>query len=151
MAAQDLNATMEANAILAVRIAREAYHFNLNFSEGSVAQLEKILEQLHRAQPHRLWQRLIGRGLKPADFNRMTHIWGGYLGEVMRRQWGGTWSLTDVWPTKNVITLEIDQLKMFPPSKVRKRLLNGSADNITYYHHTIVMLRKKGTAGLVEK
>lgn len=66
----------------------------------------------------------------------MSKIWGGYIGEVIRRKWGGNWSTeNEAYPGE--LTLKIFDNNIFPPSKVYKRLTNGSGDNIWFYYQVL--------------
>lgn len=61
-------------------------------------------------------------------------MYGGYLGEVIRRARGGEWVIdTEVAPGQQVLSLRKGDNRMFPANKVQKRLLNGSEDNVWFY------------------
>ena len=53
---------MQAYAQDAVDLARERFHTNLDFSESSIEQVEKILANLHSTLPKGMLGKLFGRG-----------------------------------------------------------------------------------------
>jgi hypothetical protein len=97
---------MQAHAEEAVATAR-AYRIPLDYSEASLEKLEEILGQLCREMP----------SSKPssAQVEEACKIWGGYLGEVVRRRWGGEWTL-ETYPGGSFATPTLTVLagKMFP-------------------------------------
>jgi hypothetical protein len=72
-----LDAMIVAYAAEAVRVAADGHRVKLDYSLASVATLEAILA-----------------GQSAVDLEYQTRTWGGYFGEVLRRRWGGEWSLT---------------------------------------------------------
>lgn len=62
----------------------------------------------------------------------MAKTWGGYIGEVLRRNIGGEWSIEN-----NTIILSIKDTKLFPPAKAYRRRKNGSEDNVFNYYQTM--------------
>jgi hypothetical protein len=128
---------MQAYAQDAVDLARERFSIDLDYSEGSIKDVESILTTMYYALPTGLLSRLLRR--RPADEQiwQMAKMWGGYVGEVMRRQWGGEWtSATEAMPG-TVITLCIHGSDIYPPAKVYKRLVNGSEDSVWFYYQVL--------------
>lgn len=56
---------------------------------------------------------------------------GAYLGETLRRNYGGEWAVEN-----EITVLNISGFKIFPSSKVYKRLTNGPEDNVAFYYDT---------------
>src|SRR5919108_5361589 len=80
---KSIDEMMRAHAEQAVATAR-AHRVSLDYSEASLEKLEEILAGLCREMPRS----------KPSgeQIEQACRIWGGYLGEVVRRRWGGEWS-----------------------------------------------------------
>ena len=72
---------MVAAAATAVVEAERQHGFELDYSEPSIAHLDPILAQ-------------VVLQAKDADVERETKLWGAYLGETMRRIYGGDWEFT---------------------------------------------------------
>jgi hypothetical protein len=67
----------------------------------------------------------------------MVKMWGGYVGEVIRRRWGGDWTTETAAQPGPVITLRVLGADIFPPAKVYKRIVNGSEDNVWHYYQIL--------------
>jgi len=132
---------MQGYAEQAVALARE-FKIDLDYSEDSVEQVERLLGQLQGDLAQ--WQ--MGKSSKDTKIegeplDEMSRIWGGYLGEVVRRRFGGDWSIEN-YPGGDflIIALNVGDSRLFPAMKVHKRLTEGVADNLwTFYQ----MMREK--------
>jgi hypothetical protein len=106
----------------AVALARE-FHAQLNYSEDSIMEVETILAGLAQDMP----------ASKPSDddVSEICKVWGSYLGEVVRRRFGGQWSI-ETYPGKQfaTLTLNLKGNKLFPSIKVHRRLTAGASDNV---------------------
>jgi hypothetical protein len=124
-----VSAMVDAYAQKAVIIARE-FNATLDFSENSLMELEGILAQL-------------ALDLPPGDpgsddLTEMCKMWGCYFGEVIRRRFGGDWSI-ETYPGKQfaTLTLNVAGNKLFPSMKVHRRLTAGEADNIWSFYKMV--------------
>ena len=114
-----------AYAEQAVRIARE-FNATLDYTENSLMELETIVARLALDLPN---------GAPAEELAEMCKMWGSYLGEVVRRRFGGDWSI-DTYPGKQfaTLTLTVAGNRLFPSMKVHRRLTAGDADNLwTFY------------------
>lgn len=104
----------------AVARARAA-KVELDFSEASVARLEQLLA-----------------GGAPADVEEASKVWGAYFGEVVRRRWGGEWSI-ESYPGGNfaTLTLTIAGSKLFPSIKVYRRLTQGTSEDLAGFYANV--------------
>jgi hypothetical protein len=131
-------------AAAAVETAR-SMNVTLDYSEESLQAVEGILAQLH--------DELRGgtaavRSLdhppatpSSADMAEVSKLWGSYFGEVVRRRWGGDWSI-ETYPGAGfaTLTLTVNGGKMFPSMKIYRRLTEGEQDNIWSFYQQV---RKK--------
>lgn len=131
------NDMMEAYAQDAVDFARERFQLNLDYSEESLQQIERILGQLHETIPKGVFAKLFKHGPSDTQIRQMAKMWGGYVGEVIRRRWGGQWSTESEAQPGGVITLQIGGSEIYPPAKVFKRLTNGPEDNVWHYYQVL--------------
>src|SRR5947209_791966 len=119
-------AMAEAYAHRAVIVARE-FKITLDYSENSLLSLESILSQLALDLPP--------GGPSSEDLTEMCKMWGSYFGEVVRRHFGGDWSI-ETYPGKQfaTLTLNVSDNKLFPSLKIHRRLSEGDGDNVwTFY------------------
>lgn len=123
-----LDDMMHAYALDAVDFAREKFNVTLDFSEGSLKSVEKILNHLHETYGD----------FSDDDMDALTKMFGGYVSEVMKQFYGGHWKLeTRAFPGAEVLTFEILGHDLWPHFKAGKRLVNGSEDNIWFYYRVL--------------
>jgi hypothetical protein len=77
---------------------------------------------------------------KPSDddVSEICKVWGSYLGEVVRRRFGGQWSI-ETYPGKQfaTLTLNLNGNKLFPSIKVHRRLTEGESDNVWNFYQMV--------------
>ena len=132
----DLAQVMSSAAEDAVREALSVFGVALDYSEGSIQAVEKILGRIHDSRPKGLL-RLFRRGPSGEEIWAHALSLGAYVGEVMRRQWGGAWEppLPDIG--KAFVTLHLSWGTVWPTAKALKRLLNGAEDNVWLYYRVL--------------
>jgi len=132
-----INDMMKAYSEDAVEMGKKMFNKPLDFTEDSLKDVETILENIFKTILKGPLNRLFKS--KPSDDKiwQMSKIWGGYLGEVIRRKWGGEWAAETAAHPGAVITLRVLGSDIFPPAKVFKRLTNGSEDNIWIYYQVL--------------
>jgi hypothetical protein len=140
MTTPTIDMMMEAYAEDAVDWAQQHFQAQLDYSEASLDQVEQILDRCHTTIPKGRLMKLIKRYLSPEDLDRLAKMFGGYVGEVMRRQLGGHWTLDSGIYSEPTITLVFpNDSKVFPASKVYKRIINGGEDRIPFFYQVIKM------------
>lgn len=125
---------MAACAEQAVATARDRFEITLDYSIESIKDLDRILDRQHQQIPRGL-SRLTQKGPPESIVQESARIWGAYLGEVIRKQWGGEWRLAEegAYEGSYILAVLEGEVVMCPPSKAYKRLKNGSGDNIWKY------------------
>ncbi len=109
----------------------------LDYSEASIKDIEAICTLLYNDIPRGLFKKLLRKPPPEDMFVQMSTMLGAYVGEVMRRHYGGDWSIEDVLGSGKTIVITIGELKTFPPAKIYKRLKNGPEDSIDSYYHVM--------------
>ena len=130
METHDSVSTMtDAYAQKAVIIARE-FNARLDYTENSLMELEGILAQLALDLPP--------GGPATDELTEMCKMWGCYFGEVVRRRFGGDWSI-ETYPGKQfaTLTLNVSGNKLFPSMKIHRRLTEGEADNVWSFYKMV--------------
>ena len=132
MAPQDLSQIMQSYAEQAVEAARQL-EIELDYSEESLKQVENILERL--PLPGAAAGAAASVPPADADTEDLCKMWGGYLGEVVRRRWGGEWVL-ETYPGGNVLTVALSTPggTVFPSLKIYRRLSQGAAENVWSFY-----------------
>ena len=96
---------------------------DLTFSQDSLSTVERMLAPVHR----------MAASLDPGALDAAVNMWGVYLGEVIRRYFGGKWTMHE----DGTIDLTVGNTKVDPIGKVRKRIVDGAAENIAYFYGSI--------------
>jgi hypothetical protein len=102
-----INDEMKETADYAIKASRERFKLELDFSEPSIAQLDKILDRIY-------W----GFSSQNKDKSesglifQTAMIWGSYLGEFMRRKWGGTWIFKGKDRLLSIINIEFSPINL---------------------------------------
>jgi hypothetical protein len=117
----DLGAMMEGYAQAAVELARREYEQDLDFSADSVDALDDILVVVSESPE------------KDLDFE--VRLWGGYLGEILRRRYAGGWEMTQ-YPggTVAVPAVDVRGSRLFPLMKVYRRLTVGEEEDLRSFY-----------------
>jgi hypothetical protein len=119
----DLSEKISANVLEAQVFSRKHLVLELDFSLGSLEELETHIDTVEYAIP----------GGKSADnVARLTRIWGTYLGECLRRSAGGDW-VDEASDDNEGIALRVHGQTVFPLERVRQRLLEGEAFNLVSF------------------
>lgn len=125
---ESVSAMAGAYAEQAVAAGRK-FGVTLDYSEGSLRAVEDILARSE--------QRSGGSSLQE-DLDEACKIWGSYLGEVVRRRFGGAWSI-ETYPGKQfaTLTLSVRGSKLFPSIKVHRRLTQGEGDSVWAFYRMV--------------
>jgi hypothetical protein len=161
MSHDSIDAMMRDFAEAAVEMAR-AMDIELDYSEQSLERVEQILARLHaEAQDWRIAaeaSRALAADGSPgvagpnaSQMDDMCKLWGGYFGEVVRRHWGGEWSI-ETYPGAAfaTLTLSVTAGKLFPSMKVYRRLTEGEGDNVWKFYQSVRSRLAQNAGGTVQ-
>jgi hypothetical protein len=98
-------------------------------------ELESILARLAEDMANDMANDASQAGPSSDDLIEICKLWGSYFGEVIRRRFGGDWSI-ETYPGKQfaTLTLSIAGNKLFPSMKIHRRLTAGEGENVwTFY------------------
>ncbi len=137
---------MKVYALDAIDFAKQNFNIDLDYSENSVKSVETILSNLHDAVPKGFIAKLTQKSPSHQQIDQIAKMFGGYIGEIIKKIWGGKWKLeSKAFPGQQVITLELkDGADIWPHFKCGKRLTNGPADNVWHYLHFLKDKHFKG-------
>ena len=108
---------MEGYARAAAELAKREFRQNLDFTSDSIDGLDEILV-------------VVGESPE-LDVDFEARLWGGYLGEVLRLRYAGSWEMTQ-YPggVVAVPTVEVRGSRLFPLMKVYRRLTVGEEEDL---------------------
>lgn len=117
---ESITSIMSQAAEMQVQKAKVKYGVTLDYQPDSIQKVNTILGQLH------------GQYLKSQDDKRWDTEgigWGAYVGEVIRRKYGGEWAKEDKQIGQS-LPLHWSKSTSFPVAWCVKRIRNGDEDNI---------------------
>ena len=123
-----LAGTIVAQSQLAIQTAKLTFDESLDFSSDSLDQVERIMSKLHKQATEPGADKLTEQ-----QISELSTVWGIYVGEVIRRYYGGQWALVGGVPD-----LALGGKNASPIDKVRKRINGGPMDNLKYYFTSIM-------------
>jgi hypothetical protein len=121
----------------AVNAARDKFQIDLDYTLESIDLLDVIIESQFAATPTG-WQLLYRRRPSKRKLRTLSKMWGGYLGEVLRRQWDGQWLAPTDGPFKGGLTLLVQGTMLSPIAHVHKQLVNGSEASVAAYVASLI-------------
>jgi hypothetical protein len=119
-----LAGVMVAQCQQAIQSGRLTWGESLDFTPDSLDGVERVLGKMHNHFKY-------AAGAAPTDeqLNGTARTWGIYVGEVIRRHYGGQWSAAE----DGTLTLAVGEATISPIAKARKRIVDGPTENIRYY------------------
>lgn len=121
----------------AVETARDKFQIDLDYSLESIDLLDVILQSQFTATPTG-WQLLYRLRPSKRKLRTLSKMWGGYLGEVVRRQWGGQWVAPAGGPFKGGLTLSVQTTMLSPVARAHQQLTNGSEASVSAYFASLI-------------
>lgn len=118
-----LAGTIVAQSQQAIKTAKLTFGESLDFTSDSLEGVERIMTRIQKQDP------------KPTDeqLTELAKLWGVYVGEVIRRYYGGQWVMVEGVPD-----VALGGKHASPIAKVRKRLVGGPTENLKYYFTSIM-------------
>ena len=124
-----LAGTIVAQSQAAVKTGKLEFGEPLDFSSESLEGVERIMNKLHKQAK----DAPADQKLTEEQITELSKRWGIYVGEVIRRYYGGQWALVDGTPD-----LALGGKNCSPLAKVRKRIVDGPMDNLKYFFQSIM-------------
>lgn len=118
---------------------------NLDYSNESIQVVEEICTLLYNSIPKGFIAKIFKNPPSEETILQISKMMGGYVGEVLIKNFGGNWDIEDFMNQGDTIVLTIGETKIFPVARIYKRLVNGPEDNVYHYFHYLVESFKKNT------
>jgi len=121
----------EAYSLDCVDFAKQHFKLKLDWSDGSVREIETMLERFHAESS----------SAKPTQeqISKFAKVFGSYVGEVFRRNHGAKWGMValggDTFPG---LRADKDGTTFWPWGRAQNRLVNGPEDNMWHYYQVLV-------------
>ena len=141
-----LDEAMAAAAAAGVTYAQQQFGIVLDYSVESIESIETLLAKHYEAIPRGFFAKVTNAGPSSQDIERVTMMFGGYIGEVIKRHaGGGAWHMeSSLHPGDRVLTFRTTTgLELWPQIKALKRLENGAEDNVWHYFQTLLAQTNK--------
>jgi hypothetical protein len=130
---KDMTSLKKQLTKLAERLAREGYGIDLDYTTGSVSEVEAILGDLHKEYR---------RSRNMEGIHGIALEFGAYLISVIERNFGkGTWRRDHPEMGSETFPYEWNGTVLFPYSWCLKRLVDGPADDVQMKFQTFVVQR----------
>lgn len=111
------------NADLVVKVFAENNNVSLDYDEDSIEWLDGYIERNRE-------------NFDEATINRLVSVLGSFLGECVKRNFGGEWAQTE----NGLAIVFSDGNGVFPFSKIEKHFRNGNEDSIFSFYQTIPII-----------
>ena len=113
---------MQDFAKQAVEIARAEYQCELDFSLESIRQIDVVLEKIHlQFQKAPIAER---------ELSRVVLTWGGYVGVVLMRRFGGTWNSDSSKAGPNTYPLQWKEQEAVPVMWCLQQIRHGAKESV---------------------
>lgn len=128
---QKIQQIAEAYSLDAIDFARDNFNIQLDWSDNSVEQIEKMLsifhEQMAKANPSE--EQIFG----------FAKMFGSYVGETFRRNHGAIWGIVQLENDK-FPGLKADGAAglFWPWGRAQNRITNGPEDNVWQYYKVLL-------------
>jgi DNA-directed RNA polymerase subunit RPC12/RpoP len=116
-------------AHLAIQSAKERFGKSLSLSESSLPDLEDMLiyaiSEINKYKAEN----------KPTDkmIERTGEVWGSFLGEVMIRELGGSWLVSN----HDTLFLLIDKVEVDPIKYITERMTGQASNSVLQFYSTV--------------
>jgi hypothetical protein len=111
---------------------KQAFGIELNFDEKSILELDHLIQEAWPEEP-------------PVQIDNVIVLFGSFLGEAIKQTLGGEWVQTEQgWGIK------IGDANLMVFTKVKKRLLNGMEDSISYYYQAMKGMLKNDFKDIIK-
>jgi hypothetical protein len=122
----------EAYALDAVDLAKSQFGIQLDWSDASIANVEKALVKMHASY--------IATTPRPTQEQMMSFAkgFGSYVGEVYRRNHGGEWGMVSLSGQKFPGLRTKAGTNFWPWGRVANRITDGDENNVFDYYQVLL-------------
>lgn len=113
---------MRAHANDAVDYARTRFRMELDGTSQSLEKVDRMIDAMYFDVPRTFFAKLLRRGPGHDEVWGYAKMWGGYVGEVIRKRWGGTWRTTLQPDGHAQISFDVLGKRYFPVEALHRRL-----------------------------
>jgi hypothetical protein len=136
----DIGPLMQGFAEIAVDVAQREFNVHLDYSERSLANVDEIIQARARDLPS---GKLTEQQLD--EIWQIAKVWGGYVGEVIRRNLNGVWKIQTLESGTARAVLVVAHLTGSPVEKVYKILTGEDVhDSAVGYYRVLKYLVERG-------
>ena len=116
----------------AVDMAKKQFNISLDWSDASIANVEKALAMMHSS--------FITTNPRPTEEQAMSFAkgYGSYIGEVYRRNHGGEWGIVDLNGQKFPGLQTKTGVNFWPWGRALNRIMQGPENNVADYYRALL-------------
>ncbi len=122
----------EASAADAVRIAQQQFKLKLDGSEASIDDVERALEALNATYA------IASPKPKDAELMPLAQAFGAYVGEVYRRNHGGTWGTVTLNGSSYAGLRTANGVNVWPAGRALNVIIDGPDNDIAHFYRKLV-------------
>jgi|SRR5688572_23465271 len=137
---------MKDHADRAVADTKAAPGIDLDYTPESIQQVEHILSVVYDSKPRGLLSRVLSRALSGDEAAQVARMYGSYIGETIRRTWGGQCERDHAVAGAGSYPIECRGNQSFPLGWCYRRLMNGPEDNVWHKVLTIYLTNRDDNA-----
>jgi len=142
MADVTISDVMRAYAADAVAFAKRRFQMELDYSENSLADIDRVLADYTKSGL------VVEERLTPEQMEKhwiFCKMLGGYVGEVIIRNMGGTWQMKDIDEnSSSVALLAAGRIEGSPPQAVWRSLTELYKGGMASYYRTLMVALGQG-------
>jgi hypothetical protein len=122
----------ETHALDAVNYSEKRWGVKLDWTDGSIAHVEKILALVHKS--------FVTATPKPTEDQAMGYatIFGSYIGEVYRRNHGAEWGMVSLGGQQFPGLQTKSGVNFWPSVRALKRITGGAENNVEDYYRLLL-------------
>jgi hypothetical protein len=119
--------SMADSAREAMKLTRKYFVVELNYSEESLEELERVIDDYRIAMPD---------GDSSETVTLLARVWGAYLGEVLRRRLDGEWIEASEEPDETA-AIRVGERTIQPILHLRRRLEAGNEHDVWRFYQSL--------------
>lgn len=122
----------EAYAQDCVDLSKKQFNMTLDGSDASIAKVEEALSLMHES--------FLKMNPRPTDAQVMSFAkaFGSYIGEVYRKNHGGTWGIVNMDGERFPGIQTKSGVNFWPWARARNRIMEGPANNVADYYRALL-------------
>lgn len=131
----DIQEIAVAYTLDAIDVAKKNFKITLDRTEGSIQNVENILDILHRS--------LSQDSPSEETVIMFSKLFGSYIGEIYRQYYPAEWGMIEIEgkPVVGLKNIE-EEMVFWPWARAYHRVINGEEENVLIYYQSLIKTRQ---------